>query len=96
MPNDAGSPVELIRRRRAQMLIHSYLYYWMGVTIVSDHQWQDWANELRDLQQQHPAPVGFYDEEFKDWTGDTGMHLPRDPWVMSKAQYIQRLFEMRN
>lgn len=78
------------------MLVHSYLYYWMGTSLVSDDQWQTWANELRDLQKEHPAPIGFYDEEFNDWTGDTGMHLPRDEWVTNKANYIHRLCEMRN
>jgi len=86
--------VELIRRRRAQMLIHSCLYYELNESIVSDHQWQAWADELAELQQNHPdkCVIGFYDEEFKDWDGSSGYHLPlRDPWVFGKAQQISAL-----
>lgn len=87
---------ELIRRRRAQLLVHSYLYYWRGTSIVTDDTWQAWANELASLQKEHPEPIGFYDEEFKDWTGDTGMHLPRDEWTVSKALYLERLHYQRS
>ena len=86
--------VELIRQRRAQMLIHSCLYYEMNESIVTDHQWQAWANELAKLQQDHPdkCVIGFYDDEFQDWDGSSGYHLPlRDPWVYSKAQQISAL-----
>ena len=86
--------VEMIRRRRAQMLIHSCLYYELNESMVSDHQWQAWADELAELQRQNPdkCVIGFYDEEFKDWDGSSGYHLPlRDPWVFGKAQQIAAL-----
>ena len=86
--------VEMIRRRRAQMLIHSCLYYELNESIISDHQWQAWADELAELQREHPDKcfIGFYDEEFKDWDGSSGYHLPlRDPWVYGKAQQIAAL-----
>ena len=86
--------VEMIRRRRAQMLIHSCLYYELNESMVSDHQWQAWADELAKLQQEHPdkCVIGFFDEEFKDWDGSSGYHLPlRDPWVYGKAQQIAAL-----
>lgn len=79
------TPAERIRQRRTQMLIHSYLYYQMDAPIVSDHQWQSWANELRDLQAQHPGPIGFYDEAFAGWDGSSGFQLPQDDWVYFKA-----------
>lgn len=79
---------EKIKQRRSQMLVHSYLYYELGTNIVSDHQWQDWANELTQLQAEYTEPLGFYDKEFADWDGTTGFHLPRDSWVMSKAQSL--------
>ena len=41
---------ELIKRRRAQMLIHSCIYYEMNTNIVSDDTWQKWADELESLQ----------------------------------------------
>ena len=86
--------VEMIRRRRAQMLIHSCLYYELNESMVSDHQWQAWADELAELQRQHPdkCVIGFYDDEFQDWDGSSGYHLPlRDPWVFGKAQQISAL-----
>lgn len=82
---------ERIKQRRAQMLIHSCIYYEMDENIVSDHQWQDWADELHALQVAWPElmQLDFYDHVFKDWTGATGNHLPhRDPWVYSKATQI--------
>ena len=69
---------ELIKRRRAQMLIHSCIYYEMNTNIVSDDTWQKWADELESLQKKHPddCKIGFYDKEFADWDGSTGSHLP--------------------
>lgn len=85
------TPRERIRQRRAQMLIHSYLYYQMDTPIVSDHQWQHWADELRDLQVQHPGPIGFYDEAFADWNGSSGFQLPQDDWVSFKAIQVRTI-----
>lgn len=80
-----------IRQRRAQMLIHSCIYYELNDNVVSDDQWQKWADELQDLQHKNPdcVKIDFYDWEFRDWTGATGAHLNhREPWVLSKANWI--------
>ena len=85
---------ELIKRRRAQMLIHSCIYYEMNANIVSDDTWQKWADELESLQNKNSkdCSIDFFDYEFKDWTGATGAHLPhRHPWVYFKATQILRL-----
>lgn len=82
---------DIIKQRRAQMLVHSCIYYELNDNIVSDHLWQKWADELQELQEKHPEHLnmGFYDYIFKDWTGATGNHLPhRDPWVIKKALYL--------
>ena len=79
---------ERIKQRRSQMLIHSYLYYHKDTSIVSDHQWQHWANELTSLQTQHNHSIGFYDKAFNDWDGSTGMHLPVDQWIQRKAEQL--------
>lgn len=84
---DIGS---LIRRRRGQMLVHSYLYYWLGDSILSDHQWQEWADELTALQAEHGTEWGYYDKEFADWTGATGCHLPKDAHVIQKTRIVMR------
>lgn len=79
---------EKIKQRRSQMLIHSFLYYHMDTSVVSDDKWQEWANELQDLQELYPDPIGFYDNVFQDWDGSTGMHLPKDDWVRQKATQL--------
>lgn len=80
-----------IRQRRAQMLVHSCIYYEMNENVVSDHEWQKWADELEQLQRDNPdcCNIDFFDYEFKDWNGATGNHLPhRHPWVFSKANWL--------
>jgi len=80
---------EKIRQRRIQMLLHSYLYYVIDDTIISDDKWQQWADELVELQKQK-SDIGFYDDAFRDWSGSTGMHLPFDQWVIDRAnKYIK-------
>jgi NAD-dependent DNA ligase adenylation domain len=83
-----------IRQRRQQMLVHSRVYYVMDDNLVDDHKWQQWADELRDLQEKYPqyTNIGFYDKEFSDWNGDTGAFLPLDDeWVIKKTDYIYKL-----
>ena len=77
------------------MLIHSYIYYTLGLNIISDDKWQDAANELRDIQNNNPPIINWYDDSFNDWTGDTGMHLPKDEWVVGKSNYILQLHERK-
>jgi hypothetical protein len=76
--------VDRVRQLRAQMLIHSYLYYWFDDPIWSDDKWQQNANELAKINK----PIGWYDEAFEDWDGTTGHHLPTDEWVRTKANQI--------
>jgi len=81
---------ELIRQRRAQMLVHSCIYYELNDNIISDHKWQAWADELEELQRNNPGiMIGFFDKEFEGWTGATGNHLPhRNSWVYAKATWL--------
>lgn len=88
-----------IRHRRSQILVHSCLYYEMNTSIVSDHIWQKWADELKLLQNENPdcCKIDFFDYEFCDWTGATGYHLPMlDPWVSSKARWLLQCHEELN
>jgi hypothetical protein len=91
---------ELIKRRRLQMLVHSAIYYDLDENVITDHQWQQWAEELAHLQNTYPklavlgegAYPGCWDWEFRDWKGETGAHLPhRHPWVRAKALYVLEL-----
>jgi hypothetical protein len=72
------------------MLVHSYIYYSLGDSIVTDDTWQAWANELRDLQAVHGWRIDWYDTAFQDWDGATGCHLPRDSWVINKVRQLLR------
>lgn len=89
---------ELITRRRRQVLIHSIIYYELDDCIISDHQWQDWADELAKLQEQYPdiAEECPYADEFRDFDGSSGFNLPlRDPRGVSTARYLIALNERR-
>lgn len=68
---------EFIHRRRRQLIIHSIIYYRFDENIVSDDAWQIWADELAKVQNHYPSccKIGFYDDDFKDWTGATGHDL---------------------
>ena len=80
---------ELIQQRRYQMLVHSCIYYHLDQNIISDKKWDEWARELRDLQNEYPSiseKVTLY-EYFKDWDASTGAFLPITlPWVIRIAQ----------
>lgn len=86
------SLVEKIRQRRVQMLIHSYLYYHLDTPVITDDKWQQWADELTELQKQEKV-IGFYDEVFADWNGSTGMHLPKDDWILRRAKWLLKYKE---
>jgi hypothetical protein len=84
---------ELIKRRRGQMLVHSYLYYVKDDPIISDDQWQAWADELTQLQNDNPKlKIGYYDKEFFDWDGSTGMHLPKHQLIEQLADKVLRAY----
>ena len=93
--------VERLKRLRAQMLVHSYIYYWMGSSIWTDDKWQKKADELESLQKAYKdvgldLSIGFYDDAFSDWTGATGTHLPRDDYIVGTALYIYRLHSKKD
>ena len=50
--------IEKIRQRRRQMLVHSYIYYELDDSIISDAQWSKWAVELAELQKKWSKPRG--------------------------------------
>jgi hypothetical protein len=89
MVNKVQTLSEKIKQRRIQMLVHSYLYYELDHNVVSDHKWQEWADELVELQKRKDT-IGFYDEAFSDWTGASGAFLPFDQWVVDRAKKIAK------
>lgn len=90
-PSEVWPPAkqEIIKLRRL-MLVHCCIYYRLDDSIVSDHQWQEWANQLSFLQDDHGWRCGFYDQVFKDWDGSTGYHLPADQDVTRVARRTLR------
>jgi hypothetical protein len=65
----------------------------MDENVISDEKWQQWADELTSLQEMWNThgitkEIGFYDKEFTDWNGSTGMHLPRDKWIVDRAKLL--------
>lgn len=70
---------EIIKRKRRFVLVHSILYYVLNEPIIPDFKFDEVAQELASYQQTSPKfcmTVDFYPEEFKDFTGETGFHLP--------------------
>lgn len=82
---------EKIQQRRLQMLIHSCIYYEMNQNIISDKKWDEWARELKNLQEDYPdisRQVEWY-AAFIDWDASTGAFLPiKDEWVVKKAKWL--------
>ena len=81
----------LILRRRLQVLVHSCIYYHYNSSLVSDAQWQKWADELVALQRKHPsfAKRVDYHKEFSGFDGTTGFDLPiENPEIMRKAAWL--------
>lgn len=89
----APEVVPRIRHLRVLLSIHSYIYYHLGTSVVSDDKWQAWAEELKVLQAEYPESIGYLDDAFQDWDGSTGMHLGKDPWIQEKAHYVLKLHQ---
>lgn len=70
------------------MLIHCFLYYHLDVSLIDDHTWQAWADELVKLQAEHGWEFGFYDEAFSDWDASTGFHMPVDDDIRRVANRL--------
>lgn len=86
--------IDKIQRRRLQMLINSRIYYVLDSNIISDKQWDEWAQDLVELQKRYPdeAKAAIWHEAFKDWDASTGAFLPlNDPWVVTTADHILKL-----
>ena len=88
---DQDAAVELIGRRRRQILVHSAIYYRLNDNIIPDHLYDRWSKELAELQQQYPeaARLAPYADAYADFDGSTGYHLPTgDPAILSKAYQL--------
>jgi hypothetical protein len=97
-PNPDTEVGALIKRRRLNVMIHSCIYYVLDQNIIDDNLWDDWAKELQELMKKHPnAYLDRFDYAFENWDASSGFDLPiRDPWVLSKANYLLNINEKRN
>lgn len=85
--------LELIKRRRFQIALHSTIYYVYDTNIISDSEYDRFCRELVELQRLFPriseqAPLY---EAYKDFDGSTGYHLTHRLNFHHKALYMIRL-----
>lgn len=88
---------ELITRRRRQVTLHSCIYYRLNDSIISDSTFDQWCNELVELQANYPgiAKTCEMHDKFEGFDGSTGFHLSHDPgWVARAQQMLPKFKEM--
>lgn len=54
-----------IERRRKQLLVHRFVYYVRGESLITDFQYDMWERELRELVTKYPevATRALYDDD---------------------------------
>lgn len=68
-----------ILQDRKFIVLHSYVYYKLGESLVPDSVFDRVSRDLVILQKDHPEDslaVDFYLDYFKDWDGSTGFDIP--------------------
>ena len=88
--------LSLINRRERQILVHSYIYYEMDKSLISDDTWTKWAFELSRLRDEHPDiyALSEYAAIFRNFDGSTGFDLYSAymrPEIVNKALYLMRV-----
>lgn len=53
-PRLTEDPASLIARRHRQLLLHSFLYYHVGETLIDDATFDEWRLQLVELHRQYP------------------------------------------
>lgn len=97
-PKESSPQVELelfskIQRRRYQILVHSFLYYELDISLISDQQWQAWAEELVKLQKENAeiSEKVIFSGAFRSFDASTGFDLPyRDEQIVNIAYRLLR------
>ena len=89
-----------IRQLRLGLMVHSYLYYKLGQSIMSDQKWDAKARELVKLQKEYPAiakKVRFA-KVFEGFTGETGYYLAGalDKRGINKAYCLLSIYNEKN
>lgn len=73
MPLEAMTRLMMLRR---SLLLHAYLYYALGESLINDFEWDRRGQEHLELQKEHGWNIGFYDEIFKHYEGQSGYWFP--------------------
>lgn len=83
---------EKIQQLRICVAMHSFIYYELSTSDVSDAQWQRWANRLVELHEQYPDYSDNYDSYWKGFDGTTGFDLCQIPGLKQSAlKYLEML-----
>ena len=90
----------LIKRIWLQIWVHSFIYYKMGTSIISDTMWDKWAKELVDLKAKYPneaKQIKHYDI-FADFDGSTGFIIASKatPNLIKKAKQLVEYYREHN
>lgn len=92
-----ASLAEKILRLRRMVLVNSIIYYRLNRSIISDAFFDEIAYELASYQKVCPefcAELGYFDDEFADFNGETGFHLPLyDPRATNVAQRLVQWYD---
>jgi hypothetical protein len=80
--------MELIKRRRKQIIVFSYMYYCLDESTITDYEYDKRARELILLQNEYPwiASKCIYHDIFKDYDGCSGFNIRvNEKWVEDVA-----------
>lgn len=93
--NSKEDIANLIKRRRFQILVHSYIYYRLNDNIISNIVFDRWAEELIELQKKYPdlsKNIELYDafSDFTDISDAARLPLDNDPRLDSRARQLLR------
>lgn len=69
--------ISLIRRTWLSVWLHSFLYYCLDKSIISDVEWNKRAKRLAELVKEYPVEASTikHYELFKDFDGSTGFDI---------------------
>ena len=86
---------DLIKRRRFQIWVNSYIYYRLNDNLVSNQTFDNCSDELRELQAKYPdisQEVELY-EIFKDYemsSDSAALPFDNNPGLHSRAVHLLR------